>query len=181
MLPDKSSAQTMSMPLAFTSVVLFDKRGCASATINAAKASQRNAAKNVPARERRTPVNPSPASPTNTKTPATNRAAPSATPATAAAAAAGKNMDGQRPFQIYELFTVDSFPLFFLRFRFLHRAHRRAVQLAQLRFARLVFGKLHQVAAREKIPEAFLLLLTSKSVLLNSRRNSSVVRSGTRN
>ena len=59
MLPDKSSAHTMSMPLAFTSVVLFAKRGCASATMNTARASQRNAAKNAPARERRTPVKPS--------------------------------------------------------------------------------------------------------------------------
>ena len=49
----------MSMPLALTSVVLFVKRGCASATMNTASASQRNAAKNAPARERRARVKPS--------------------------------------------------------------------------------------------------------------------------
>src|ERR1700689_3369535 len=59
MLPDKSSAHTMSMPLAFTSVVLFDKRGCASATIKIASVSQRNAARKFPARERRAFVKPS--------------------------------------------------------------------------------------------------------------------------
>src|SRR5665213_647604 len=47
MLPDKSSAHTMSMPLAFTSVVLFDKRGCASAKIKIASVSQRNAARKI--------------------------------------------------------------------------------------------------------------------------------------
>src|SRR5882724_11664965 len=59
MLPDKSSAHTMSMPLAFTSVVLFDKRGCASAKIKMASASQRSAARKFPTRERRAFVKPS--------------------------------------------------------------------------------------------------------------------------
>ena len=59
MLPDRSSAQTMSMPLALTVVWLFIKRGCASATMNKASTSQRSAAKNAPARERRARVNPS--------------------------------------------------------------------------------------------------------------------------
>src|SRR5277367_3153663 len=59
MLPDKSNAHTMSMPLAFTSVVLFDKRGCASAKIKNASVSQRNAARKFPARERRARVKPS--------------------------------------------------------------------------------------------------------------------------
>ena len=45
MLPDKSRAQTMSMPLALTSVVLFISRGCASARMNIASTSQRNAAR----------------------------------------------------------------------------------------------------------------------------------------
>ena len=52
MLPDKSSAATMSMPLAFTSVVLLAKRGCASATMNSASASQRSEPSNPPKRER---------------------------------------------------------------------------------------------------------------------------------
>ncbi len=52
MLPDKSSAATMSMPLALTSVVLLASRGCASATMNTASASQRNEPRNPPARER---------------------------------------------------------------------------------------------------------------------------------
>ena len=38
----------MSMPLALTSVVLFDKRGCASATMKSASASQRSDARNPP-------------------------------------------------------------------------------------------------------------------------------------
>ena len=59
MLPDMSSAQTMSMPLALTVVWLFIKRGCASAIMNAASTSQRNAARKAPARERRARVNPS--------------------------------------------------------------------------------------------------------------------------
>ena len=59
MLPDRSSAQTMSMPLALTVVSLFIKRGWASATMNNASTSQRNAARNAPARERRARVNPS--------------------------------------------------------------------------------------------------------------------------
>ena len=59
MLPDMSSATTMSMPLAFTVVWLFVKRGCASATMNSASTSQRSDAKNAPARERRARVNPS--------------------------------------------------------------------------------------------------------------------------
>src|SRR5476651_1609289 len=59
MLPDKSSAHTMSMPLAFTSVVLLDKRGCASAKIKMASVSQRNAARKFPARERLARVRPS--------------------------------------------------------------------------------------------------------------------------
>jgi hypothetical protein len=49
----------MSMPLAFTSVVLLDKRGCASAKIKIASVSQRNAARKFPARERRAFVKPS--------------------------------------------------------------------------------------------------------------------------
>src|SRR5580658_2110301 len=59
MLPDKSSAQTMSMPLALTVVSLFVKRGCASAAMKSARTSQRNAARNAPARERRERVKPS--------------------------------------------------------------------------------------------------------------------------
>src|SRR5450432_4250762 len=49
----------MSTPLALTVVWLFMKRGCASATMNSAKANQRNAAKNAPACECRICVNPS--------------------------------------------------------------------------------------------------------------------------
>src|SRR5271154_4869713 len=59
MLPDKSNATTMSTPLAFTVVVLFDKRGCASAKIKMASVSQRNAARKFPARECRARVKPS--------------------------------------------------------------------------------------------------------------------------
>jgi hypothetical protein len=58
MLPDKSSAHTMSMPLAFTCVVLFIRRGWASATMNSASASQRSVASTAPARERRPRVRP---------------------------------------------------------------------------------------------------------------------------
>ena len=39
--------------------LLFTRRGCASATMNSASTSQRNAARNAPARERRARVNPS--------------------------------------------------------------------------------------------------------------------------
>ena len=70
MLPDKSSATTMSMPLAFTCVVLFVNRGCASATMKA-PAPASAMPQQISARERRD-ARPclSPVSPTNTKTPA---------------------------------------------------------------------------------------------------------------
>ena len=58
MLPDISNATTISTPLALTSVVLFIKRGWASATINSASVSQRSAARKFPARERRAPASP---------------------------------------------------------------------------------------------------------------------------
>ncbi len=45
----------------------------------------------------------------------------------------------------------------FRRLRFFDQPHGRTVQAAQFRFARFVFRKLHQVAAREKIAEALFL------------------------
>ena len=52
MLPDMSSATTISTPLAVTLVSLWVSRGWASATMNSASASQRSAARKPPARVR---------------------------------------------------------------------------------------------------------------------------------
>ena len=58
MEPDTSSASTMSMPLAFTWVVLWVSRGWVSAKRKMARLSQRSAASRAPARERRARVSP---------------------------------------------------------------------------------------------------------------------------
>ena len=52
MLPDMSRADTMSTPLAFTSVWLFMSRGWASATMNMARMSQRQTSRKPPGRDR---------------------------------------------------------------------------------------------------------------------------------
>ena len=155
-----------------------------------ASTSQRSAARNPPARERLMFCIPRPASPTNRKTPAANRACPSATPAAAAATAAVKDMDARKPFTI-------------LRFTILPVAHFR---LSDLRLSAFVSsGSVSSTSrnaeackSRNSVsPGSYLANFTRSQLSRNrrdfpsvpaaanpfrrsSRRNSSVVRSGAR-
>src|SRR5258706_15775655 len=98
---------------------------------------------------------PPPASPTNTEMPENVRAGPSATPGTAAATATIENMDGQRSSGVWRLgsgvWGFNAWLGFFDEF------HRRPMQAAQFIFTRFVFGELHEIAAFQKVGEAFLL------------------------
>ena len=173
MLPDKSSAHTMSMPLALTSVC-FSPSAAAPAPRSASPApASARLPKLLPRANAAHSSSLQPVSPTNTKTPATRRAGLSTTPPAAAAGAAaeiwmGKSHLFDLRFAICTGFLANGFNAVspdsqagrlctICRLRFLHQFHRRAVQLAQFRFARLVFGEFYEVAAFQKSAEAFFL------------------------
>ena len=100
-----------------------------------------------------------PIAPTNKETPAAGRAVPSATPATAAAATATKNMDGAKVMRTpSRLWAFGLWTLDFARFGFFNQPQGGIMKVAQLRFARFVFGEFYKVAAFQKFNELFLLL-----------------------
>ena len=54
-------------------------------------------------------------------------------------------------------FRFPAFRFYFRRFSFFNQPHGRRMQAAQFRFAGLVFGEFHEVAALQKFTEFFLL------------------------